>query len=183
VSLLHPRRPPFNPLPNRRAKVELRGCLESPCAPSEPLSLRARYAIRRLPGEAAEHQPTHRQVDHGFAALREVFILITQAAIAPDPGDGAFDVSTIMLSSRHCLSRSYVMTYLLDDIRPPSSGVRCWLGALGGEPQIPALIACWPGAPLFQACKLNRIRPGDPPFALLMPAGLQPPTFAPLMQR
>ena len=71
-------------------KTAIRGCLESSCGPSEPLPLRARYAIRRLPGEAPEHQPTHRQIDHRFTALQEVFIIFAQAAVAPDPGQRAF---------------------------------------------------------------------------------------------
>jgi hypothetical protein len=41
------------------------------------------------------------------------------------------DVSTIMLSSRPRLSRSYGMTYPLDDIRPPSSGVTLLVGSVG----------------------------------------------------
>jgi hypothetical protein len=40
----------------KRAKVEVRGCLESPGQPSEPLSLGAGHAIRRLAGKATEHQ-------------------------------------------------------------------------------------------------------------------------------
>jgi hypothetical protein len=60
-----------------------------------------------------------------------IFIIFAQPAIAPHPGDGAFDVSTIMLSSRHCLSRSYGITYLLDDIRLPLSGVTLLVGNVG----------------------------------------------------
>src|SRR5262245_52061989 len=43
----------------------------------------------------------------------------------------ALDVSTIILSSRHCLSRSYDMTYLLDAIRRPLSGVTPLVGSVG----------------------------------------------------
>jgi hypothetical protein len=52
--------------------------------------LRAGHAVRRLAGEPTEPQPTHRQVDHHFAALGEVRILFTQPALAPNPGDRAF---------------------------------------------------------------------------------------------
>jgi hypothetical protein len=68
----------------------IRGCLESPCEPPEPLSLRARYAVRGIASEPPQHQSAHRQVDHRFTALREVLILFTEASIAADPGDGAF---------------------------------------------------------------------------------------------
>ena len=50
-------------------KNRSRGCLESPCEPFQPQSLRARHAIGGLPGEPTQHQPTHRQVNHGFTAL------------------------------------------------------------------------------------------------------------------
>jgi hypothetical protein len=47
------------------------------------------------------------------------------------PAVRALDVSTIMLSSRHCLSRSYGMMYLLADVRPPFSGMTLLVGNVG----------------------------------------------------
>jgi hypothetical protein len=44
--------------PALRAR-EIRGCLESPCKRSEPLTLRARPAMRGLTGEPTQHQPAH----------------------------------------------------------------------------------------------------------------------------
>ena len=70
--------------------ASLRGCLESPFEPCEPLSLGARHAIRGLAREPTPHQPTHRQVDHGFTARREVLIVFAQAAIPANPGNRAF---------------------------------------------------------------------------------------------
>jgi hypothetical protein len=67
-----------------------RGCLESPCEPCEALPLRAGHTIRRLAGEPTPHQPTPRQVDHRFAALGEVLIRLTQAAVPTQPGERAF---------------------------------------------------------------------------------------------
>jgi hypothetical protein len=108
-----------------------RGCLESPCEPSEALPLGAGHAVRRLAGEPPQHEPTHRQIDHRFAAFREVLILFTEAAIAADPGERSFDVSTIMLSSRHCLSRLSGMTYPLEESRPSLSGATLGVGSGG----------------------------------------------------
>lgn len=67
-----------------------RGCLERPCAPFEPLSLGTGHPIGGLPSEPAQHQPTHRQVDHGLTALGEVLIIFTQAAVPTNPGARAF---------------------------------------------------------------------------------------------
>ena len=67
-----------------------RGCLESPCEASEPPPLRARHTRRRLPGEPTQHQPAHGQINHGFAAHREVLVVFTQTAIAANLGHGAF---------------------------------------------------------------------------------------------
>src|SRR5262249_40461813 len=64
-----------------------RGCLESPCQPCQPQPLGARHAVRGVAGEPPPPQSAHRQVDHGFTALGEVLIILTQAAVPTDPGD------------------------------------------------------------------------------------------------
>jgi hypothetical protein len=80
-----------------------RGCLESPCEPSEPLPLGAGHAIRGLTDEPTQHQSAHRQVDHRLTALGEVLILFTQAAVPTNPGDRAFHHSPVWKhgKSRH----------------------------------------------------------------------------------
>jgi hypothetical protein len=67
-----------------------RGCLESPRKSSEPLPLWARDTVRRLPGKAPQHQPTHGQVNQGRTALREGLVIFAPPSGAPDPGNRAF---------------------------------------------------------------------------------------------
>jgi hypothetical protein len=64
-------------------------------------------------GQASQHQPDHRSVDERFACRAEPLVVLAQAPTLPEPAEGPFDVSTIMLSSRHFLSWSCDMTFLL----------------------------------------------------------------------
>src|SRR5262249_41326592 len=57
------------------------------------------------------------------------------------------------------------------------------MGALRVEPHLTAHLASRQGTALFKALQLGGIRPGPPPLAVLMPAGVEPPAFTPLMQR
>src|ERR1035438_3125076 len=41
-------------------------------------------------GQAAKHEPSHREINHGFTARSESFVVATQPAIAPEPSKGSF---------------------------------------------------------------------------------------------
>src|SRR5919106_5938287 len=51
------------------------------------------------------------------------------------------------------------------------------------EPHLSILMACWEGTLLFKSFELRLIHPRHPPLALGMPAGFQPATLPPAMQR
>jgi len=42
-------------------------------------------------GQTPEHEMDHRDIDHGFAARGQFFIILAQATIAPEPTKGALD--------------------------------------------------------------------------------------------
>src|SRR5689334_8751590 len=107
--------------------------------------------------------------------LGQLLIIPCQAAKARSPGVTPFDVSTIMRSSRHCLSWSCDMTSLLMMLGDFRYGrYHCRLGALCVEPHLTTHLASGQGTALFEALQLCCIRPCDPPLALIMPAGLKP---------
>jgi hypothetical protein len=62
-----------NPLPDKRAKVELRVCL-----------------IWGDFGQTANHQMDHRHLDEGFTGFRQQVVIFTEASIAIEPPEGAF---------------------------------------------------------------------------------------------
>ena len=44
-----------------------------------------------LLSQSASHEPDHRDVDDGLAGGREVFVVLTETALAPKPPEGALD--------------------------------------------------------------------------------------------
>ena len=60
-----------------------------------------RCLIRCYSGQATNHQMDHRHLDDGYTGCRQQFVILTQASGAIEPGEGAFDVSTTLRSSRH----------------------------------------------------------------------------------
>jgi hypothetical protein len=63
--------------------------------------------------QAFDHQPRHGQKDQCLPGGWQLLIVFRHAYRQHQSGEGALDVSTIMLSSRHCLLWSRRMTYLL----------------------------------------------------------------------
>jgi hypothetical protein len=125
----------------------IRGCLERPCEPSEPLPRRARHAIGHPPGEAPQHEPAHGQGDHGFTALQEVFVLSAEAALTPDPGDRAFDHPPARAlpdlqgpAARLCPPRAEPLPAVgrgRPDVLPPRAGLAGGCREPGGHVGIP----------------------------------------------
>ena len=59
---------------------------------------------------------SHGQIDHGFAALGERFVILAQAAVSSEPGEGSFDDPSFGQDheSRHVVAS-------LDDLQNPAS--------------------------------------------------------------
>jgi hypothetical protein len=93
----------------------------------EPLPLWAWHAKRGLTCEAPQHEPAHGHVDHRFTAPWEVLILLTQAAIAADPGDRPFHHPPAGQDREAGAGRRFDIA---SDQHPP----RGWLHELQGPP-------------------------------------------------
>ncbi len=131
---------------HQRAKVELRGCLESPRKPSEALPLGAGHAGRRLAGETTQHQPAHRQVNHGLTARREVFILFAQPSIPSNPGDRAFHHP----AARQHREGGHGRRFHADGVPAPAPGAL-------HDFSVPAALLRYPGTELLPA--IGHVRP------------------------
>ena len=47
--------------------------------------------LQDLRSEPGKHEPTHRQCDEGFTALRQALMIAGESAQAGDPGNGSLD--------------------------------------------------------------------------------------------
>jgi hypothetical protein len=122
-------------------------------------------------GQSPQHQSDHHGIDKRFARLTELLVVLAQTATLPAPAQGAFDVSTIMRSSSHGLSRSSDMRSLLDEVRLPLRGVT----RLGGRV---ARRAPWSGSQSLLAGRTTVSGGQAQPHPPLRPTGCSAPARA-----
>jgi len=73
----------------------------------------------------------HSQVNDGFAAFRECFVVLAQAAVASEPGEGSFDDPALGQDHE---ARQVVAAF--DDLQDPASQLPCPLDQLAGVPAV-----------------------------------------------
>jgi hypothetical protein len=121
--------------------------------------------------QAFDHQPRHRHIDQGLTRGWQFLIIFAQPPEHQQPGEAAFDVSTIMRSSSHGLSRSSDMRSLLDEVRLPLRGVT----RLGGRV---ARRAPWSGSQSLLAGRTTVSGGQAQPHPPLRPTGCSAPARA-----